>query len=837
MQLRLQWMQLATLTLYTSILLLPQLVLSSRRNRNASSAHALLSKSSWSSEDLATATTSATQTATKTTTKTTTASRAAAAAAAAITTTTGVVRTNQTTARIDSSSSASAATATDRERASMSASTSASAMGTATDAIDDACPSTTQTTTTNCNCNCNYNCIYDVYIVVNPSGNTIGQATADELARRLSSSSSSASRGSDNLGDFPTPGEDADTNHHHHHHQSEANNADADMNAKASPDTKATRTNTKSVVCLVCCPPCNTNPEPVAVPVQSEPMTTTSATNADAAAHSGGGADADDAADGGGGAAILEPRGDSVWFLSDTTNLVFDPFGNGPTIRASAENCLDRIVASLCKHETETDDLGAHNDGVAVAATVRSNIRMRMRMRIRGIVLNPYGCCPEQEESRSLRSSDRKSSSANHARTRMRTQTTSPLAEYKLLSNAVFVHAAMARRSTVVSLPLPGYVAGEGDREFEFDHEREREREHEHEHEHESIAHEHEPGNGDECDNTPLPPSLRVVVVGTEAARGLPRMGIPVPGLEEDDEHENEYEYESTIRNRLWAATNTNTASWESEYAEMSAVAVLYFKALAASLDASRSASRNSSAKSNAKSNSNSNSNNAYIAIVSPGMTQESLKLEHVPVSGRTLSFRCKLWLCRLPKVFAWLRTMEIAKTSQEGGALLASALLNDVVVVGEKEGVTDANADASSDAGGQHKQDGETSLPRWDDVYPSGSFVGAKSGTGGPLCEQALLVYNATSGRVGLVDDGGGDGDGARGGTALGHQKFAAADDNNKGEGGTNFLGNQRLQHALSGCRIHNCAASILPRHSLHHNWTVPHQSGLLGGCVSVQP
>jgi hypothetical protein len=175
-----------------------------------------------------------------------------------------------------------------------------------------------------------------------------------------------------------------------------------------------------------------------------------------------------------------------------------------------------------------------------------------------------------------------------------------------------------------------------------------------------------------------LSPSLRIVAVGTEAARGLPRMGFPVPTVDCT---------EDCVRNIL---CGDDTSSWERDYAEVNALLVLYLKALAA-VTRSAEATRD-----------------WYVGIVSPGMTQESLQVRHVPWQARTLLFRLKLLLCR-HLWFGRLVKMEIAKTVEEGGRLLTDALLG--------------------------REGGPFCI-----VYPSGSFVGARSGTGGPLCEQSEL-------------------------------------------------------------------------------------------------
>ncbi|KAL3921591.1 MAG: hypothetical protein SGARI_006643, partial [Bacillariaceae sp.] len=125
--------------------------------------------------------------------------------------------------------------------------------------------------------------------------------------------------------------------------------------------------------------------------------------------------------------------------------------------------------------------------------------------------------------------------------------------------------------------------------------------------------------------------------------------------------------------------------SWEREYAELNALVVLYIKALAAIHP------------------------HWYFGIVSPGMTPESLQVKHVPPVARTIYFRLKMWLCRYV-LFGMLKRLEIAKTVKEGGTLLSLALR------------------------------GDGNFTTNDIYYPSGSFVGARSGTGGPLCEQTDL-------------------------------------------------------------------------------------------------
>jgi len=86
------------------------------------------------------------------------------------------------------------------------------------------------------------------------------------------------------------------------------------------------------------------------------------------------------------------------------------------------------------------------------------------------------------------------------------------------------------------------------------------------------------------------------------------------------------------------AKIKTSASNWESKYAEMNALAVLYFKALAVCLSTSTAGSNATSAecattKPSCTIQNNGNGNEAddvYIGIVSPGITDESLKIAHV---------------------------------------------------------------------------------------------------------------------------------------------------------------------------------------------------------------
>jgi Sulfotransferase domain len=178
---------------------------------------------------------------------------------------------------------------------------------------------------------------------------------------------------------------------------------------------------------------------------------------------------------------------------------------------------------------------------------------------------------------------------------------------------------------------------------------------------------------------------MRIIAVGTEAARGLPKMGFLAPTI-----GTTRASIQAILTSQADFAGATPT-SWEHIYAQLSALQVLYFKALASGVWISCQLLDPSFYY-------------WYFGVVSPGMTQESLHVKHVPPSARTLAFRLKMAMCRYI-LFPLLRKMEIAKTVDEAGRLLAAALIG------------------SSDF-----------------AYPNGCFVGAKSGTGGPLCDQTLL-------------------------------------------------------------------------------------------------
>ena len=410
-----------------------------------------------------------------------------------------------------------------------------------------------------------------------------------------------------------------------------------------------------------------------------------------------------------------------------------------PSFRESGERCVDQIlrrVAAAHRHCYRREG----------AATVH----------LRGLFLNPYGCPPTTTttNNRGLPTTaldiHRRRRPGENEEEEVEegdnggavTLLPTPLATYKLLSVAVFADAALRRRTTAVAA-TDDQRGGGG-----F------------------------PARPEQTETKTKP--LRVVLVGTEAARGLPRMGIPVPDLEDataesvrrilfcgSDNDDNE---ETAARQRQ--QQQQQQQQWEIDYATMNALSVLYLKGLAETIREEDDED-------------NRGGGDPYFGVVSPGMTPESFRIEHVPGYARTIRFRRKLWMCRQPLVFGWLRRNEIAKTTAAAGDLLATALRNDPLFP-EKN-----NANATT------TNNNNTAPLRWDDVYPSGSFVGARSGTGGPLCEQSLLVYNATRGTVCLPTGGGAPLDPPI-------TKTTTTTTTTTTKTTTNFLGDRRLQRVV---------------------------------------
>lgn len=176
--------------------------------------------------------------------------------------------------------------------------------------------------------------------------------------------------------------------------------------------------------------------------------------------------------------------------------------------------------------------------------------------------------------------------------------------------------------------------------------------------------------------------ATRIIFVGSESARGLPKMGFPVPQLGTTG---------GSVRTFLTgAAYQGEIFQWEKAYANLCAITVLYVQRLARRYP------------------------QYYFGVVSPGMTDESFRPEHT--TEITFGFRLQL-LAFSTILFPMLEKAEIAKTAADGASLLVAAL-------------TKANTPVKF---------AETP---W--KFKSGTFAGAKSGTGGPVCDQTELEGGA---------------------------------------------------------------------------------------------
>jgi len=158
----------------------------------------------------------------------------------------------------------------------------------------------------------------------------------------------------------------------------------------------------------------------------------------------------------------------------------------------------------------------------------------------------------------------------------------------------------------------------------------------------------------------------RVVVSGSESARGLPDMGFPVPTLGDSEE---------AIEALLNGTGYPSPYRFEVAYAHINALMVLYVQNLPAS---------------------------PYVTVVSPGMTTASFDLRAF-VPKPPLSRSLFMYFCRYILMSPVLEPKDIAKSAYDGADLFVRAL----------EG-------------------------QW--PYASGTFVGAMRGTGGQVCNQALV-------------------------------------------------------------------------------------------------
>jgi hypothetical protein len=307
----------------------------------------------------------------------------------------------------------------------------------------------------------------------------------------------------------------------------------------------------------------------------------------------------------------------------------FCPYGTLPEIRAAAVACwqnMTQVLAVVGNQQSDGRDVTEDNNNKAVHDGPYC---------VRGILFNPYGYVDDEWV---VHNGDN--------------QVATSLVHYKLLSTAILI-------DTLKELATARMRKRDVD----------------------AIA-------SSSSSHCLLAFGMRVIAVGSEAARGLPKMGFPVPTLANTYDSMKDF-----LTRRTSLPKSTLGSSWETIYAQLCAIQVLYFKALASG---EMCPGRMTDPTSN---------HCWYYGVVSPGMTQESLDVRHVPLPDRTLAFRIKMFLCRYI-LFPILQKMEIAKSVKEAGQYLTAALL----------GTND------------------------DFDYPNGAFVGAQSGTGGPMCEQTLL-------------------------------------------------------------------------------------------------
>ena len=323
-------------------------------------------------------------------------------------------------------------------------------------------------------------------------------------------------------------------------------------------------------------------------------------------------------------------RSQSNKHQQETTKIQFCYFdSNGGSsfqkIRQSVINCLHSIEENCSSSSSDEDN--TTNDNTATTATKPS------KMTLRGILFNPYGFptttnTKSQEQQQDL---------------------LLPLARYKVISIAMFIDVILQERLQ---------------KRLE------------------------EPRNNDDDDDDNNNPTklqyssrLRMIAVGSEAARGLPKMGFPVPYkllVGDDDGGDTKQQKVCIVQDILsgkafqnktagdedpLSSSSSSSTSWESEYSHVCAIVVLYFKRLAA-LSVLESTNKLYN-----------DDDEDYYGVVSPGMTEESLQVKHVPIEGRTIFFRMKMILCRTI-LFGWLRKLEIAKTVEDGASLLVHALM-----------------------------------------------------------------------------------------------------------------------------------------------------------------
>jgi hypothetical protein len=157
----------------------------------------------------------------------------------------------------------------------------------------------------------------------------------------------------------------------------------------------------------------------------------------------------------------------------------------------------------------------------------------------------------------------------------------------------------------------------------------------------------------------------RVLYSSSESARGLPKLGIPVPKLEPTIE---------SFVSHMDGSGYVKPFQWMYAYAYLSCILALHVAAMARKHP------------------------QVYFTVASPGMTQDSFNTDNVP--SPTIGFKIQMFLY-LHLFLPLLKKYEIAQDYTDAAKLFLKAMTG----------------------------------TGWE--YPSGTFVAAKSGTGGPVCDQ----------------------------------------------------------------------------------------------------
>ena len=134
--------------------------------------------------------------------------------------------------------------------------------------------------------------------------------------------------------------------------------------------------------------------------------------------------------------------------------------------------------------------------------------------------------------------------------------------------------------------------------------------------------------------------SSRIIYSSTEAARGLPKMGFPIPTFADKTLE--------CILSYMDGSGYAQPLQWEHSYSYIHCIQVLYMMAFAKKHP------------------------QLYLCSISPGMTQESFSIENHAV--KSWSNQIQLWIYYY-LLFPWLKYAEIAKESTEAAEMFFLAL------------------------------------------------------------------------------------------------------------------------------------------------------------------